>query len=56
MSFANETGETQILFNYQNTVQPTLLLFYKARGSFFVILVNSDEPFDEGIIRMFNLK
>jgi hypothetical protein len=56
MSFANEIGETQILFDYQNTVQPTLLLFYKARGSFFMILVNSDNPFDGSIINLFNLK
>lgn len=56
MSFANELDETQILFDYQNTVQPTLLLFYKIRKSFYMILVNSDEPFDERIMSLFNLK
>lgn len=55
MSFSDAEGEHLILFEYKNA-SPTLFLMYKARQSFYVIIVNSNHKFDENIIDIFNLK
>lgn len=55
MSFSNRKGEHVILFDYRDSSEPTFFLMYKARNSFFVIMINSEKPFDESIINILNL-
>jgi len=54
MSLINETGSAQIFFNFFPEKQ-TVLLFYKGHQSFFLIMINSDKPFEEEIIKILNL-
>lgn len=67
LSFSNRVGEHLILLNYGNNVyedlrdfengtEKTLFLMYKTKVSFYVIFVNSSEPFDENVINIFNFK
>ncbi|MEE4196272.1 MAG: hypothetical protein V2I54_01395 [Bacteroidales bacterium] len=56
MSFCNETGESQIIFNYIECKSPTLLLNYKGNDSFYLIVINSDKEFDESIINILDLQ
>lgn len=56
MSFSNERDEHQIYFDYGFVHQPTLFLLYKGHGSFYVIIINSEKPFDESIINILNLQ
>ena len=56
MSFSNAQGKDLILFNYKIKATPTLFLLYKYEGRFIVIVINSDDKFDESIINILNLK
>lgn len=56
MSFSNEKDEHLVLFNYLNGKEPSLLLLYKGHSSFYVILINSEEPFDVSLIKILNLE
>ena len=62
MSFSNEKGEHQIIFDYsykphKDSFSPTVFLLYKGHQSFYVIIVNSEQPFkDASIINIFNLQ
>jgi hypothetical protein len=56
MSFSNAQGEDLVLFNYKREATPTLFLIYKYEGRFIVIVINSDNTFDESIINILNLK
>ena len=55
MSFNNYKGKPLIYFQYLG-YKPTLFIMYKAKQSFFVIMVDSKIDFDESIIKIFNLK
>ena len=56
MSFSNEKGEHQILSDFTKGPTPTVFLFYKGHQSFYVIMINSKNPFDEDIIKILNLE
>jgi hypothetical protein len=56
MSLSNEKGEHQIIFEYAHSRTPTVLLLYKGHKSFYLIMINSEKPFDESIIEILNLK
>ncbi len=55
LSLSNKLGEHQIIFDYSFGIIPTVFLLYKGHESFFVIIINSEEPFDESIINILNL-
>ncbi|MEI8202172.1 MAG: hypothetical protein WCH34_04120 [Bacteroidota bacterium] len=55
MSLSNKKREYLILFDYRYH-QPTLFLSYKGHNSFFIIIINSENLFDESIINILNLK
>ena len=57
MSFSDAKGEPLILFKYK-IPRRTLFLMYKARQSFFVIMLNCNHEasINENTINMFNLK
>ena len=56
MSLSNEKGEHQIISDFTTGLTPALFLFYKGRHSFFIIMICSDKPFDENIIKILNLE
>lgn len=56
MSFSNSEGKNLILFDYKGISQPTLFILYKKNNSLYVILINSDNPIDEGVINLLNLE
>lgn len=57
LTFQNKENRNAILFDYDIGGRQSLFLFYKTRGSFFVIIVNSrDIPFDESILDCLNLE
>jgi hypothetical protein len=62
MTFSNEKGEPQILFDYsdkpyKDSFSPSVFILYKGHQSFYVIIVNSKQPFkDASIINIFNLQ
>ncbi|MEO6176383.1 MAG: hypothetical protein ABIP27_14625 [Flavobacterium circumlabens] len=56
MSLSNEKGEHQILSDFTKGLTPTVFLFYKGRKSFYIIIINSKNPFDENIIKILNLE
>lgn len=56
MSLSNEKGEHQIISDFTTELTPALFLFYKGRQSFFIIMIYSDKPFDENIIKILNLE
>lgn len=56
MSFSNSSSEHQLLMKYEDGLTPVLFLLYKARNSFFILIIDSTEPFDESIINDLNLK
>lgn len=55
LSLSNENGDHEIFFDFLPK-RPSVLLLYKSRKSFFVILINSTIPFDENIIKVLNLR
>lgn len=55
MSLQNREGENLIMFDYKDKIEPTLFLLYQKSERFFVLVVNSKNPFDESIIGIFNL-
>lgn len=55
MSLSNEKGEQQILSGFTKGQTPTVFLFYKGHQSFYIIMINSKNPFDENIIKILNL-
>lgn len=58
MSFNNEKGEPQIVFDYiDESFSPTVFLLYKGHKSFYVIIINAQQPFkDASIVNILNLK
>lgn len=56
MSLSDEKGEHQILLDYTEGQTPTVFLLYKGHQSFYLIMINSEKPFDESIINILNLK
>lgn len=56
MSFSNEKGEHQILSDFTKGPTPTIFLFYKGHQSFYIIMINSKNLFDENIIKILNLE
>lgn len=56
MSFSNEKGEHQILSDFTKGPTPTVFLFYKEHQSFYIIMINSKNPFDEDVIKILNLE
>jgi hypothetical protein len=62
MSFSNEKGEQQIVFDYtdkpyKTSFSPTVFLLYKGHQSFYVIIINSEHSFkDASIINILNLQ
>ncbi|SHG60262.1 hypothetical protein SAMN05443663_103278 [Flavobacterium defluvii] len=56
MSFSNEKGEHQVLSDFTKGPTPTVFLFYKGHQSFYIIMINSKNPFDENIIKILNLE
>ncbi|WP_321516023.1 hypothetical protein [Marinifilum fragile] len=55
MSFSNEYGEHQILFDYLEKI-PSVVVLYKARGSFFVIIIDSKYPVHWTAINYLNIE
>ncbi len=56
MLFSNDEGNPCVLFNYINDKQYGLFIWYKGDGSFYVLIINSDKPFDpKKLIKIFNL-
>ncbi|MPQ47318.1 hypothetical protein GCQ56_09875 [Marinifilum sp. N1E240] len=55
MSFSNEYREHQILFDYQEKI-PSVVVLYKARGSFYVIIIDSKHPIHWTAINYLNLE
>ena len=56
MSFSNSEKRNLVLLDYKLYSTPTLFLIYKYQGKFLVVLINSEESFDEKIINILNLK
>jgi hypothetical protein len=56
MSFSNAQGKNLVIFNYKVEATPTLFLLYKHEGRFIVVLINSDDKFDESIINILKLE
>ncbi len=56
MGFENGEGEILALEEFTRRFMPTLFLMYKTNNSFYMITIHSDEPFDENIINILNLK
>jgi len=56
MSFSNSEGKHLVLFDYKREATPTLFLLYKYHGRFLVIMINSEEKFDESIINILKLE
>ena len=52
-----ENGHKQILCmqDFESGNAPTLFLMYKARGSFYLILISGDRPFGEDMMHVLNL-
>jgi hypothetical protein len=55
ISLGNNKNDKQILFHYVQGKKPTLFLLYKGHKSFYIIVINSEKPFDENIIKILNL-
>lgn len=56
VTFSDEKGKQLVIFDYPRGKQPTMFIFYKSVDSFYVLIIDSDKPFDENIINIFNLK
>ncbi|MDP4184832.1 MAG: hypothetical protein Q8862_06670 [Bacteroidota bacterium] len=56
MSLSNEKNEHQIILDYTKGQTPTVFLLYKGQQSFYFIMINSEKPFNESIIKMLNLE
>lgn len=55
MSLSDEKNEHQIILDYTKGQTPTVFLLYKGHQSFYLILINSEKPFNESIINILNL-
>ena len=56
MLLSDGTGKPQVLFDYANERQYGLFLFYKGNDSFYLLIINSKQPFDpDKLINIFNL-
>jgi hypothetical protein len=52
----NNEGKPCVLFNYANEKQYGVVIWYKDHGSFYLLVINSDKPFNsQKLIRIFNL-
>ncbi|MBP6531901.1 MAG: hypothetical protein KA285_01390 [Bacteroidia bacterium] len=56
MALSDSKGDHQIIFDYNQGKGQTICLVYKARNSFYLIVINSKKPIDEGIIDVLNLE
>lgn len=56
LALSDEKGKQQILFDYTNGQTPTVFIVYKGCNSFYIIMINSEQPIDENIINMLNLE
>lgn len=56
MSLSDEDGKHQVIIEYNHSKTPFELLFYKGHNGFYLITIDSEKPFDESIIKIFNLK
>jgi len=56
MSLSDEDGNNQVIIEYAQSQTPFELLFYKGHQGFYLIMIDSKKPFDEDIIKIFNLK
>lgn len=56
MSLSNSEQKQLVLFDYRSYSTPTLFLIYKYHAKFLVILINSEDSFDEKIINILDLK
>jgi hypothetical protein len=56
MTLGDEKDRHQIIFDYTKGRTPTVLLIYKGHQSFYLIMINSDGPFEESIINILNLE
>jgi hypothetical protein len=56
ITLSNEKNEHQALLDYTNGKTPTIFLIYTGHSSFFLIMINSTEAFDERILNILNLK
>lgn len=55
MTFADEEGNTQVLFNYPEGPVRTLFLSDKTKESVYILIVQSDKVLNENAINIFNL-
>lgn len=55
MSFSNNFGEHQILFDYGKNYYQTLLILFNKNGRFFVIIFNAKTQIDENIFNILHL-
>lgn len=55
ISICDKKGEPQIYINFAKNQTPTVLLLYKSRNSFYLIMINSSKKLDENIINVLNL-
>lgn len=55
ISITNNKKEPLILFDYGMNYKQTLFLLYKKDASFYLILINSIQPFNESIIEILKL-
>lgn len=56
MGFENGKGQIVVLENYAQGPKPTLFVLYKTHDSFYIIIVVSDAPFSERLLRIFDLR
>lgn len=56
LSLKNREGTDLILFEYPFSGTQSLFVFFKSKGSFFMVLINTRNiPFDEKILNLLNL-
>ena len=56
IAFENDAGQILATHTYDNKPMPTMLIVYKGRGSFYVIIVNSDDQFGADVLKIFSLE
>jgi hypothetical protein len=56
VEICNKFNEPQIYINYKNKNTPSILLLYKGKDGFYLIIIMSTGKFDESITRILNLK
>ncbi|NVO04174.1 MAG: hypothetical protein HXX09_15885 [Bacteroidetes bacterium] len=56
ISFYNENNEPLVIIDFNDNTKTRLFLLYKARGSFFIIIIDGRVPVDESMINILNLE